>query len=127
MDFLSSIFIDNNNNIYLVGSTNSWDLPVYNLDGSEPFYNSRVYLEDAYIIKFNSKGEILWATYYVGNLGDGASSIYIDSHNNIYVAGSTNSSDFLIRDPGGSAFFQENIADGSDAFILKFIDKKSEK
>src|SRR5690606_38561504 len=49
--------------------------------------------DDAFVVKFNSSGARLWATYYGGSTIDFANSIAIDSSSNIYITGQTGSSE----------------------------------
>ncbi len=109
--------IDNSNNIYLSGTTSS-------LSGiaSGGFQNINATLDnlkyDAFLVKFNSSGNRLWATYYGGEYFEFGNSCAADPAGNIYLCGRTNS-------PTGIAFggFQNNAANGflgSDAFLVKF-------
>ena len=67
-----------------------------------------------------------WATYYGGNARDinnnsseWGNLICVDSQNNIYIAGTTSSTNFPLQQLNG-AYWQGSFAGGSDAFILKF-------
>ncbi|MEO0217273.1 MAG: SBBP repeat-containing protein, partial [candidate division WOR-3 bacterium] len=69
-----SITIDINSNIFLTGKTNSIDFPLYNPGGGAYFdstcgcdYSGTYYYYDVFIVKFNSLGQRLWATYYGGS------------------------------------------------------------
>ncbi|MEN3045327.1 MAG: SBBP repeat-containing protein, partial [Candidatus Hydrothermales bacterium] len=114
------VSVDNNNNVYVVGYTQSTNFPTYNPGGNEYFQGNNAGNKDAFILKFNSKGDIQWATYYGGSGNDEATSISIDSNNNVYVVGHTSSTDFPVYDPGGGAYFQAKNAGSIDTFILKF-------
>ncbi len=46
---------------------------------------------DAYLVKFDSSGNRLWATYYGGPDGDWATALAMDSFGCVYMAGSTSS------------------------------------
>lgn len=64
---------------------------------------------------------LVWATYYGGNGADYASSIIIDSQDNIYVSGETASNNFPIQQYTGA--YWQNVSGSSlldDAFIVKF-------
>jgi hypothetical protein len=119
-DYANSVASDPQGNVYVVGWTYSTDFPVYNPGGSAYYQGSFAggYC-DAFILKFNSSGVRLWATYYGGSSSDYANSVATDPLGNVYVVGSTQSFDFPVYDPGGGAYFQGSNA-GYDAFILKF-------
>lgn len=74
---------------------------------------------DAFLAKFNTHGERIWATYLGGNGSDEATACVIDPEGNIYVAGNTESNNFPVLLPfqstygGGDDFF-------GDAFLAKF-------
>jgi gliding motility-associated-like protein len=71
---------------------------------------------DAVLIKFNANGTRQWATYYGGIAMDIAQSVTCDQGGNPIMTGSTSSSDF----PISVGCFQNAIAGGTDAFIVKF-------
>ncbi|MEN3045326.1 MAG: SBBP repeat-containing protein, partial [Candidatus Hydrothermales bacterium] len=104
-DKATSISIDNNNNLYVVGETWSYTFPVYNPGGA--YFQEKNAGKDVFIIKFNSNGMRLWATYYGGEKEDRSSSISIDKDNNIYIVGSTRSENFPIYNSEKDAYFQD--------------------
>jgi len=117
-DYAYSVTTDPQGNVYVVGYTGSTNFPVYNPGGAY-FQGSLAGWEDAFILKFNSSGVRLWATYYGGSDRDEAYSVATDPQGNVYVVGGTWSSDFPVYNPGG-AYFQGSNAGYNDAFILKF-------
>ena len=119
-DYGYSITADGNNNILVNGYTNSSDFPVYNPGGGAYFQGTKAGLIDIFLLKFNSNGERLWATYYGGSNDDYVRSINSDINNNVLVTGFTNSTNLPTYNPGGSAYFQGTNAGYSDIFILKF-------
>lgn len=80
-------------NIYLAGSTNSTDFPV--TDGS-----TRKGAQNIFISKLTpqnagtGKSQLVYSIYLGGSQVDSLAGIAVDSNSNIYVAGSTTSSDF---------------------------------
>jgi hypothetical protein len=130
-DRASSISTDANGNVFVVGGTGSTDFPTYDPGGGAYYdgtcgtdgncnYDGYYYYFDAFILKFNNSGVRLWATYYGGSYGDGASSISTDANGNVFVVGLTSSTDFPTYDPGGGVYYQPNNAGSYDVFILKF-------
>jgi hypothetical protein len=113
-----SIFRDANYNIYIAGGTGSttgiatpgtWQS--ISIDGGA-----------AYIAKFDSNcSNLLWGTYYGGKAGiDGSEvlSMAVDSNDDIYIAGSTDSSFTGIATSGA---YQTTYGDGIfDGFVAKF-------
>ena len=109
---------DNSDNIYVTGNTESPDFPLQTLPGA---YNQTNLggMGDAFILKFRSNGERIWATYYGGSSPELARNICTDLSGNIYVTGSTGSSDFPLQTLPG-AYNQTSFGGLYDVFILKF-------
>lgn len=115
-----SITTDSKDNVIIVGYTASTDFPVQT---SGNFFQGMYGggNVDAFILKFNNLGELLWATYYGGEEADGAQSVSIDDANNIFIAGHTSSYFFPLQNAG--TFFQPANTSGlsqNDIFILEF-------
>lgn len=117
------ICTDNFGNIYVTGCTASKDFPLKVLEGAYndtmtgQYHNTQVY-----ILKFNSNGERLWATYYGGGQGDFGFSMCTDNSYILYVTGYTTGGyglKFPLQELPG-AYNQDGVAGERDAFILKF-------
>ena len=119
-DLAYSITTDVSNNILITGATMSFDLPVYNPGGGAYFQDTIRGYQDALILKFNSTGVRLWATYYGGDDYDWGNSITTDGNNNIFITGETGSDNLPILNPGGGTYFQTFGGHYNDAFILRF-------
>ncbi|MFZ4414874.1 MAG: SBBP repeat-containing protein, partial [Bacteroidales bacterium] len=123
-DCALSICTDSQNNIYICGNTISIDFPCQQLSGAYNKYtltggntSNRAY--DLFILKFNMQGQRLWAAYYGGNYDEMAKSIVADNHNNVYITGSTESSNFATQYLTGAYNQLTNIG-LYEAFMLKF-------
>lgn len=83
----STIEIDNDNNIWVGGATQSHSNMSTPNSHQPEFYN----WTDAYFAKFTPEGELLFCSYYGGEGWDEISDIHCDSENNIYICGETES------------------------------------
>ena len=73
------------------------------------------------IVKFDSTGHRIWATYYGGTGDDEGFSITLNNNDDIFITGSTSSRNFPVMNAGGNSFYQGAYSGGtSDAFLLKF-------
>ena len=112
-----SVSTDVNGNAFVSGETFSNNFGTQNNGGY--FQSNYGGAGDAFILKFAANGSRLWATYYGGIGYDIGMSIGNDSQGNLFVLGSSESSDFPVQNSG--TFFQGTYNGGfSDAFILKF-------
>ena len=128
-DLLESSCIDKNDNLIINGVTKSSDFPVYSTGGAyfqsmKADTNSKYH--DAFIAKFNNQGKLLWSTYFGGSHDDYSGNqprtnyIDTDSASNIFITGSTRSTDFPVLNPGAGAYFQGTLQGSLDVFISKF-------
>ena len=117
LDIGYNICTDNTDYLYVTGRTNSTNFPIKTLAG---VYNQTTSggFEDAFILKFNSNGVRLWATYYGGNGGDYGCGICTDNSGDLYVTGFTGSTNFPIQTLPGA--YNQTFGGYSDAFILRF-------
>jgi hypothetical protein len=110
-ELLSGIGADAAGNIYVGGSTTSFDFPTANpLQPNKTNGNRSVFIS-----KLNSTGTVLiYSTYLGGSGDDGGFRFTVDAAGNAYVVGATNSGNF----PTQNAFQPVN-AGGYDAYFLK--------
>jgi hypothetical protein len=108
-DFGYDCTCDANGNVYLTGVTGSTGLAI------NGFQNSLSGTGDAFLVKFNSAGTRMWATYYGGTASEEGYAVATDASLNVYLAGSTGSSSSI-----ASGGFQNTYGGGSsDAFLVK--------
>ncbi len=116
-----SIVTDQDGNIYITGATTSYNFPTLNPGNGSYFQGIISGGWDVFILKFSSRGERLWATYYGGSDNEWGNSIAVNLDGEIYVTGVTTSNDFPTYDPGNGAYYQGSSVRGyGDAFVLKF-------
>ena len=116
--YKSPIAVDLLGNVYITGETASSDFPLKNLSGS---YNQSSIsgIGDAFILKFSNAGVHVWATYYGGSATEDGSAVCTDAFGNVFVTGSTYSTDFPLKNSAG-AYNQGANAGSGDGYILKF-------
>ncbi len=101
-----------NGDVVICGSTFGNDFP--SSTGSYQQSNSGAY--DAFIMRFDSNGALMWSTHFGSTGSDLAYDITKDVNENIYVGGSTSSNNL----PTDSLSLQQNIGGALDAFIVSF-------
>jgi len=120
-------------NVWVTGYTQSPNFPTLNPGGGAYFQSvlGTKYLgvgSNAFILQFDTAGVRKWATYYGGSSydtltgtygGDVGYSINSDGKN-VWVTGSTGSSNFPTANPGGSTFSQSTLKGPTNVFILQF-------
>ncbi|HEY1183581.1 MAG TPA: SBBP repeat-containing protein [Bryobacteraceae bacterium] len=84
------IALDGSGNIWIAGSTSSYDLPV--TPGA--FQSTLPGEQNAYVAKFSNDGQLLAATYLGGSDRDSGLGIKIDPQGNPWLIGNWNSADF---------------------------------
>lgn len=107
--------VDEQNNIYIVSSTQSTDFPV-TAGVLQPQHNGGV--QDACIIKMNHNlTNMIWSSCLGGSGDDAAYSMVLASDKSIYLCGGTNSFDFPITANAVQPSFAGGVADGYVAHI----------
>ena len=110
-DYVEGIEVDAEGNAYLAGYTNSTDFPILfpmqaNFGGGA---------NDAFVTKLSPTGaSLVYSSYLGGSSNEISKGIAVDSVNNAYVVGDTESIDFPVIDP-----FQSRRKGNSDAFVAK--------
>ncbi len=110
-DTSGGLAIDQNDNIVLGGSTDSTNYPIL-----KAYQKSKNGQTDVVLTKFNSTGSLLFSTYFGASTFDNGNDVAVDSKNNIYVTGSTDSLSF----PTINAYQTSYGGGVFDAFLSKF-------
>jgi hypothetical protein len=105
-----AIAVDGSGNAHVTGYTNSTNFPMSNAQQSTKSGDF-----DAFVTKLTSSGAFSYSTYRGGSAFDGGYGIVTDGSGNVYVAGTTSSTNFPTQSPTQSS----NAGGTSDAFILK--------
>jgi hypothetical protein len=116
-DQAQAIAVDDEGNAYIAGFAGSNDFPT-TTGAYQPTKNST--LSRAFISKLNASGSgLIFSTFLGGSGGDGANGIALDSDKNVYVTGSTGSSDFPVT-PGAFQGTNNTLNhDHPTAFVTK--------
>ena len=112
-DQIVGMDVEPGGNAYLVGFTNSSDFPT--VDATQGVLAGG---RDAFVIKLNPAGAVLFSTYFGGAGDDFAEAMTIDNRGGIYIVGETASTDFKLL----NAFQPVFGGGGWDAFVTKFKD-----
>src|SRR5579864_328942 len=110
-DTAFGIAVDSKGNVYVTGATRSPDFLVVN--GFQSTLAGG--FDDAFLVKLDPTGQILYSTFLGGTGNEAGSSIAVDDNGTAYIVGSTNSSDFPTLNAIQSTFG----ADKSDVFVAK--------
>ena len=107
-----SLTLDQNNYLYLAGHSESQTNVAFS--GFQTTYNGGN--RDAFLVKFDINGNLIWSTYYGGTGYDIGLNSNCDNNGNIYLIGYTDSQSSIALN--GS---QNNFGGGLyDGFIVKF-------
>ncbi|MCE7733560.1 MAG: hypothetical protein GPJ54_01695 [Candidatus Heimdallarchaeota archaeon] len=122
LDVLIDVKIDSDDNIIVTGYTESDDFPT-SLNALDTQLNGT---RDIFLSKFSSGGNLIWSTYIGGDNKDGEfgfahesdglgkSKLAIDSDNNIFISGTTRSTNFPLLNP-----YQLTFGGITDVYIAK--------
>lgn len=113
-EIVNATVTDGAGNVYITGETKS-AANIATTGSYQATYSSNY---DAFIAKFNSSGNLIWATYYGGTGNDNGKGLAIDTAAHIYVAGTTTSATGIAS--SGSFHATYVSAGGGDGFLVKF-------
>lgn len=115
-DISSQCNVDSSGFVYLAGTTAGGTSSI----AHKGFQNNFAGDFDAFLVKFDSTGKRIWATYYGGPNQDAGASCSADLNNNIYLARTTRSTSAI-------SFAGHQVSHGglqspgsTDAFLVKF-------
>jgi fibronectin type 3 domain-containing protein len=114
-DYATSVRVDGKQNIFLAGLTSSSDFPTTDGAYNESIYNYTGWMNDFFILKFDSRVTTLLFSTYVGGAQDETVSkqpshcLDIDADGNVYFAGTTYSANF----PVTADAYQNTLTGGS--------------
>jgi len=111
-----SMALDNEGNVYLVGSTSSAGFPTSATAFNDTFYGP---LEDVIVLKLSADGStLLYSTFIGGNGTDLGYGIEVDDAGCAYITGCTDSNNFPTVNAYDDTYNGKNAQYG-DCFILK--------
>ncbi len=110
-DRAAGIAVDSSGIAYVTGSTASYNFPLVS-----PIRSTLGGTRTAFVLRLNSAGNaLLFSTYLGGTTYDVGTAIAIDSSDNAWVVGDTQSANFPLNLP-----LQYQFGGGTDIFISKF-------
>jgi hypothetical protein len=116
----ASIAVDSMGNAYVTGSTYSFDFPVTH-GAYQTKCGNRSSCLNAFVTEFNPTGSALVDSTYLGGSGyDQGDGVAVDGVGNVYITGSTSSTDF----PVTAGAFQTTCGNPSscgNAFVTKIL------
>jgi len=122
-DLGRDVTVDGAGNAYVSGQTYSTNFPL-----SNPIQGASAGRSDGFVAVFGPGGILLYSTYWGGNGDDDADSIALDSAGNIYVSGSTVSTNLPVINAvqsifGGAidGFVTKISADGSAILLSTYL------
>jgi hypothetical protein len=102
------IALDSSGNVLVVGATKSSG---WVSGGYDTSFNGGT--DDAFVAKLSATGQLVWSTYLGGSGNDYAEGVAVDSSSNVFVIGTTGSSDWV---SGGPDTTYHGLLDG---FLVK--------
>jgi plastocyanin len=108
-----AIAADSSGNAYVTGLTHSLDFPIAN--AYQPVHGNDDELADSFVTKIGPNGTMVYSTFLGGDGHDIGEGVLVDGSGNVYLSGSTGSSDF----PATAGAYQGTPRGGFDIFITK--------
>ncbi len=133
--YIYEVAVDQDGNVYFAGWTKGTLAFTFNPGDSAYYQGTNEGTMDAFLVKFDAVGRLLWATYYGGspnpyydecsgsNVGWGSesfTSLTVDGKNTLYAVGYADSDNLPVYDPGMGNYFQGSLRGAKDGFIVQF-------
>ncbi len=112
VDRSSGISLDTAGNVYIAGYTKS-TADIATRSSHQATHGGN---DDAFLAKFDSAGQRLWATYYGGSSADQGKKVACDGSGYVYLSGHTSSTSGIAT----TGSHQDTRGGSSDAFLVKF-------
>jgi hypothetical protein len=113
LEVIESVEVDNDDNIYICGYTDSENFPV-TANATQPVYGGGE--SDGFIAKISNNGNLLYSSFIGDNLTDSFTDIKIKSNGTVVVLGTTNSPSLNTTENA----YQTTFGGGNDLLILQF-------
>ncbi|MGO9230914.1 MAG: SBBP repeat-containing protein [Bryobacteraceae bacterium] len=110
-DLFTGIALDAADNVYLVGTTNSTDLPTSTGAFQTGLHGKS---SNVFVVEFTSTGTGVYSTYLGGTGTDSGNAIAADAGGDAFVTGSTTSTNFPVLGP-----YQSALKGTTNAFVAK--------
>lgn len=91
----TTLTVDADRNVYVVGQTESSDFPTTN----GAFQTTLNGDQDAFLIKYDSSGTVVYSTLLGGTGDETASDVAVDAAGRVHMTGTTGSTDFPVQNP----------------------------
>ncbi|MCC7505282.1 MAG: T9SS type A sorting domain-containing protein [Saprospiraceae bacterium] len=118
------ITFDSQDNLYMVGQSNIFCTNTFPVlaDNGEYLQNFPTNGDtDGWIMKFDKDRAMRWSTFFGGTADDQLNSAVVDLDDNLFVVGSTGSTDLPVINSGAGGYYDGSFNGGtSDIFIAKF-------
>lgn len=111
--FRGEIGLDQNDQVYVVSSTNSANFPLKN-----PAQGKLGGGQDAVVLKFSAGlDQLIWSTYLGGDKWDAAYSLKVAANGEVYIAGISQSGNLPVK----AGAYQATLKGTEDGFVARFV------
>lgn len=114
------LFFELDSNIFIIGSTNSLNLPIIQTDPYQAQFGG---MQDVFLSKFTNLGQNLWCTYYGGPAIDNPEAVAVYGNTGIYIVGSTFSDTAIV--PTFQQWATNTFNSSQEGFFTRFVQGKS--